>query len=72
MPLDNDINVKYPEPTLARVKNPNYSYNYFPSWNTNIFGNSISNNINYTQNTNNENKNYFYYNNNNFYNNIYI
>ena len=72
MPLDNDINIKYPEPTLARVKNPNYSYNYFPSRNTNNFGNNISNNINYIQNSNNENKNYFYYNNNNFYNNIYI
>jgi hypothetical protein len=78
IPIDNEIKIKYPEPTLTQVNNPGYNYNYFNSTlNSNTFGNSISNNNNiyYTQNLNlnDENKNFFYFNNNNnIYNNIYI
>ena len=73
IPKDNDIKIKYPEPTLTQVNNPVDNYHYFNSTlNNNTFGNSISNNIYYTPNMNNENKNFFYFNNNNIYNNIYI
>ena len=73
IPKDNDIKIKYPEPTLTQVNNPVDNYHYFNSTlNNNTFGNSISNNIYYTSNMNNENKNFFYFNNNNIYNNIYI
>ena len=60
IPADNIINIKYPEPTLTPVNNI-YNYNY-----NNNFGNSTMNNIYFTQNNSNENKNYYYFNNNIF------
>lgn len=58
IPADNIINIKYPEPTLTPVNNI-YNYNY-----NNNLGNSTMNNIYFTQNNSNENKNYYYFNNN--------